>query len=201
MVIAKGEEWGEHVHKQGVVCTQSDHDVFSHLAFPVKGDIAHTIGSELRQRSSLKQFDSRVEWHQLPFDVIEIYINGVTLRAAAHIRIGHLLWGECHLLCNVAFYRGKRVFAKSHPNDAKIEVLTVAREMGIRQRLMSLMKVRQGSHLPHPQLTSRQVTDECFRFRKSLPIFIDGKKIGNATEIRISVIADAINIYIPSDQV
>lgn len=200
MVIAKGEEWGERVHKQGVVCTRSDHDVFSHLAFPVKGDIAQTIGSELRQRSALKQFASRVEWHQLPFDVIEIDIDGATLRAAAHIRIGHLLWGECHLLCNVAFYRGKRVFSKSHPNDAKIEVLTMAREMGIRQRLMSLMKVRQGSHFPHPQLTSRQVTDEHFHFHKPLPIFIDGKKIGKAAELRISVIADAINIYIPSDQ-
>ena len=76
MVIAKGEEWGERVHKQGVVCTRSDHDVFLDLAFPVKGDIAHTIGSELRQRSALKQFASRVEWHQLPFDVIEIDIDG-----------------------------------------------------------------------------------------------------------------------------
>jgi len=73
--------------------------------------------------------------------------------------------------------------------------------MGIRQRLMSLTKVRQGSHLPHPQLTSRQATDEDFHFQKALPVFIDGKKIGKATDLRISVIADAINIYIPSDQV
>jgi hypothetical protein len=200
MVIAKGDDWGENVHKQGVVCTLSDHDVFLHQAYPVRGDIAQTIGSELGKRAAIKQFDNRTQWHQLPFDVIEVDIDGVSLRAAAHIRMGHLLWGECHLLSNVAFYKGKRVFAKSHPNDGKIEVLTMAREMGIRQRFMALMKVRQGSHLPHPHLVNRQVTQELFQFRKSLPIFIDGKKIGNASELRILVIADAINIYIPSDQ-
>jgi len=200
MVIAKGDDWGESVHKQGVVCTRSDHDVFLHQAFPVRGDIAQTIGSDLGKRSAIKQFDNRTQWHQLPFDVIEVNIDGVSLRAAAHIRIGHLLWGECHLLSNVAFYKGKRVFAKSHPNDGKIEVLTMAREMGIRQRFMALMKVRQGSHLPHPHLVSRQATDELFQFHRSLPIFIDGKKIGNASELRMLVIADAINIYIPSDQ-
>lgn len=199
MVIAKGEDWGERVHKQGVVCTRSDHDVFFHFAFPVKGDIAQTIGSAMQKRTAIKQFSTRVEWHQLPFDVIEIDIDGISLQAAAHLRVGHLLWGECHLLCNVAFYRGKRVFAKSHPNDAKIEVLSMAREMGFRQRIMAFMKVRQGSHLPHPHLKSRQVTSEYFHFNKSMPIFIDGEKIGNATDLRISVIADAINIYIPSD--
>ena len=200
MVIAKGEEWGQRVHKQGVVCIQSDHDVFSHLAFPIKGDIAQTIGSGQRKRSASKRFGTQVEWHQLPFDVIEVVIDGATLQAAAHLRAGHLLWGECHLLCNVAFYKGKRVFAKSHPNDAKVELLTMAREMGVRQRFMAFMKVSQGSHLPHPQMKSRQVTTEYFHFDKSLPIFVDGKKIGRATELKISVIADAINIYIPIDQ-
>jgi len=200
MVIAKSEEWGERVHKQDVVCTRSDHDVLLHHAFPVRGDIAHTIGSELGKRSAIKQIDHQTHWHQLPFDVIEAEIDGVSLRAAAHIRIGHLLWGECHLLSNVAFYKGKRVFTKSHPNDAKIEVLTMAREMGVRQRFMALMKMRQGNHLPHPHLVSRQVADEFFQFYKSLPIFIDGKKMGNASELRMSVIADAINVYIPGDQ-
>jgi hypothetical protein len=76
----------------------------------------------------------------------------------------------------------------------------MAREMGIRQRFMALMKVRQGSHLPHPHLVSRQVKDELFQFHKSLPIFIDGKKIGYASEIRMLVNAEAINIYIPRDQ-
>jgi hypothetical protein len=166
----------------------------------VRGDIAHTIGSETGKRSAIKQIDNRTQWHQLPFDVIRVDIDGVSLRAAAHIRIGHLLWGECHLLSNVAFYKGKRVFAKSHPNDGKIEVLTMAREMGIRQRFMALMKVRLGSHLPHPHLVSRQATDELFQFYQSLPIFIDGKKIGYASELRMLVIADAINIYVPSDQ-
>ena len=200
MVIVKGDDWGQRVHKQGVVCTRSDHDVFLNLAFPVRGDIAHTIGSETGKRSAIKQIDNRTQWHQLPFDVIEVNIDGVSIRAAAHIRIGHLLWGECHLLSNVAFYKGKRVFAKSHPNDGKIEVLTMAREMGTRQRFMALMKVRQGSHLPHPHLVNRQVTEELFQFQSPLPIFIDGKKIGNASELRMLVIADAINIYIPSDQ-
>ena len=79
MVIAKGDEWGQRVHKQGVVCTRSDHDVFLHQAFPVRGDIAHTIGSETGKRSAIKQFDNRTQWRQLPFDVIKYKALGVLL--------------------------------------------------------------------------------------------------------------------------
>jgi hypothetical protein len=199
MVIQKGEEWGEHVHQQGVICTRDDHEVLSCLAYPIEGDIARTLGSGTRMRSSTEQFNGREDWHKLPFDVIEIDMQQEVLRAAAHVRAGHLLWGECHILANVAFFKGNRVFAQSHPNDGKVEVLTVSREMKFRQRLLAAVKARKGSHLPHPHLSSRQLTNDCFLFSRPLPIFVDGKKVGICKELRISVVADAINIYIPSD--
>ena len=121
------------------------------------------------------------------------------LQAAAHIRVGYFLLGECHLLCNVAMFRGRRVFQKSHPNDGKIEVLTIERDMKLRQRLLAIMRVRKGSHLPHPHLKIWQTTAEVIHFQRPLPIFIDGVKVTTSDTLRISVIPDAINIYIPSD--
>ncbi len=199
MVISKGEDWGEHVHEKGIVCTRHDREVFLNTASPIKGDIARTVGSVLQKRSEVAVLKSREEWHRLPLDIIQIDIRGHIFQAAAHIRVGHLLWGECYLFCNVAYFKGFRVFAKSHPNDAKVEVLTINREMKLRQRLLALMRARKGSHLPHPHLSSRQITDEYLRFHQSLPVFVDGKKRGTTDALRISVIADAINIYIPSD--
>lgn len=199
MVIAKGEEWGQRVHKTGVVYTKRDHEVLSQSASPIKGDIARTIGNEKPRRSASVQPKDQEAWHQLPFDVIEADVKGVLHRAAAHIQAGHLFWGECHLLCNVAIFRGRRVFMRSHPNDSKIEVLTVSREMSIRQRLLAVLRVQKGSHLPHPHLKIHQTTEEEFRFSQPLPIFVDGMKVGKSSTLRISVIADSISIYIPSD--
>jgi diacylglycerol kinase family enzyme len=96
-------------------------------------------------------------------------------------------------------FRGRRVFQKSHPNDAKIEVLTIDRKMRLRQRLLAVMRVRKGSHLPHPHLTIWQTTTEDMHFHRPLPVFVDGVKVAMADTLRISVIPDAINIYIPSD--
>jgi hypothetical protein len=199
MVIAKGEEWGERIHKSDVVYTCNDHDVFTVSASPIKGDIARTVGNDKRMPPAADPSIPREEWHQLPFDVIEADVNGASLQAAAHIRAGHFLWGECHLLCNVAMFRGRRVFQKSHPNDAKIEVLTIAREMKLRQRLLAVMRVRKGSHLPHPHLRIWQTTAEAMHFQRPLPIFVDGVKVATSDTLRISVIPDAINIYIPSE--
>jgi hypothetical protein len=200
MVIAKGEEWGERVRQSDVVYTRNDHDVLTLLASPIKGDIARTIGNDKRKPSIAEKLKTDGAWHQLPFDVIEADVNGASLRAAAHIRVGHFLWGECHLFCNVAIFRGRRVFQKSHPNDAKIEVLTIAREMKLRQRLLAVMRVRKGSHLPHPHLKIWQTTAEDMHFQRPLPIFVDGVKVAMADTLGISVIPDAINIYIASDQ-
>ena len=199
MVIAKGEEWGERVRKSDVVYTRNDHDVLTLSASPIKGDIARTVGNGKQKRLDAEKLKTGGAWHQLPFDVIRADVNGASLQAAAHIRVGHFLWGECHLLCNVAMFRGRRVFQKSHPNDGKIEVLTIDREMKLRQRLLAIMRVRKGSHLPHPQLKIWQTTAEVMHFQRPLPIFIDGEKVGMSDTLRISVIADAINIYIPSD--
>lgn len=199
MVIAKGEEWGERVRKSDVVYTRNDHDVLTLSASPLKGDIARTVGNDTRLPPTADPSRPREEWHQLPFDVIEADLNGATFRAAAHIRVGHFLWGDCHLFCNVALFRGRRIFLKSHPNDGKIEVLTIDREMKLRQRLLAIMRVRKGSHLPHPHLKISQSTTENMHFQRPLPVFIDGEKVGMSDTLRISVIADAINIYIPSD--
>ena len=199
MVIAKGEEWGESVRRSDVVYTRNDHDVFTVSASPIKGDIALTVGNEKRKPLDAEKLKTDGAWHQLPFDVIRADVNGAALQATAHIRVGHFLLGECHLLCNVAMFRGRRVFQKSHPNDGKIEVLTIERDMKLRQRLLAIMRVRKGSHLPHPHLKISQSTTENMHFQRPLPIFIDGEKVGMSDTLRISVIADAINIYIPSD--
>ena len=199
MVIAKGEEWGERVRKSDVVYTRNDHDVLTLSASPIKGDIARTVGNGKQKRLDAEKLKTGGAWHQLPFDVIRADVNGASLQAAAHIRVGHFLWGECHLLCNVAIFRGRRVFQKSHPNDGKIEVLTIERDMKLRQRLLAIMRVRKGSHLPHPHLKIWQTTAEVIHFQRPLPIFIDGVKVATSDTLRISVIPDAINIYIPSD--
>ena len=51
------------------------------------------------------------------------------------------------------------VAPRAHPNDGKLDVISVGRGMTFRQRLQARTRLELGTHVPHPAIGSRVPDD------------------------------------------
>jgi diacylglycerol kinase family enzyme len=83
-----------------------------------------------------------------------------------------------------------------------MDVLAVRSSMPFMQRLQALRKIRTSSHLPHPDISTKQterfswptVGDEARS--KGARLVIDGESLGLVKSVRMQVIPDAITLYV-----
>lgn len=117
-------------------------------------------------------------------------------------------WAVAHVVARRGWHRGEVVFAmnaeflgpydvapKSHPNDGKVDVVHVDASMSWRARRAAMRRARTGTHLPHPQLTTRQVAEYSLTFARPLVLWIDGVRWGRASDLLVTVEADALTVY------
>ena len=97
---------------------------------------------------------------------------------------------------NAQYFGQYDVAPRSHPNDGKLDVLRVDRAMGWRGRLQARQRARIGTHLPHPQLSSRSVAEIDLQFTRPLVVWIDGVRAGTATRLKVTDEPDALTIYV-----
>lgn len=88
-------------------------------------------------------------------------------------------------------------FNRAHPNDGRAELVELSAEMGLRQRAMTMRRVRRGLPYAHPQITSSSLTSwEWSGSPRSL--FLDHSRVGKVSAVRISLRPDALHIFVGS---
>ena len=209
MVIERGESWGsEGVGVDGLVWASSDSELAKHISSGRKdiavlgGDMWRTIGSSNRRVLSGETAMC------LPIDVMHVEYqvgNGdiVTKMAVANVVVrpanlrGGWLRGEISVVANAQFLRKWDVAPRGHPNDGRVEVTKVSRDMGLRQRLSARPRLRTGTHLPHPLIETKSVKS----FVTSLDegsnqiLWIDQQRIGQVKNVTVQVISDAAFLW------
>ncbi len=152
------------------------------------GDLARTMGG------GHGRFPGTVT--KATVDLLRVQTGERVTWAVAHV-VARRLWrsGEVLFAMNAEFLGAYDVAPRSHPNDGKVDILHVAADMSWRARRAAARRSRTGTHLPHPQLTARQVTDYSLTFVRPLVLWIDGVRWGTAPDVRVTVEPDALTVY------
>ena len=207
MTIRKNENWGSTVARpKNLAICKSDADASQlvtecHVqkrAFPAiaisKSNLARALGSSGAKTNAPTM-------QVTPFDLIEITFvdssnKGQTVLALGYGLLRKSWWrGEIMATMNTSFIGDWDCAPRSHPNDGKFDLVTVNAEMNLTQRLIASRRLRLATHLPHPQISVKQLTSfdaDCF----SKPdLYVDGHRFSGIKHCKFRLVADAITLY------
>ena len=201
MTIKKGAPWGVAVQSpkdlrvaptdrdaREFVVAQRERGTTLHPLGLGGGDMARTMGG------GHGRFPGTVT--TAPIDLLRVRAGDRVTWAVAHV-VARRTWhrGEVLFAMNAEFLGAYDVAPRSHPNDGKVDIVYVAADMPWRARRAAIRRARTGTHLPHPQLSTRQVTEYSLRFARPLVIWVDGVRWATAPELTITVEPDALTVY------
>lgn len=195
MTIRKGEPWGEEVDRpDDLLLVDADANLAALLdrgdPRPVAvagGDLYRSVGSP----------DPRPRMQRVDIDAIRVLADGIVHIGVAHVVARRSWWrGTIVAVMNVDHLGGWNVAPRAHPNDGLLDVVEVDAAMPIRQRWQARSRLRQGTHLPHPSIASRRVTERSWRFDRPTPLWVDGERRGSVLELSVSIDTDAFSLHI-----
>jgi len=195
MTIRKGEPWGSAVARpQQLTVAGSDRELAELVAAGGEpplgvsgGDLFATVGAP----------SGRDPVQRLPIDLLRIEADGVCHRAVAHVVVRRSWWrGRILAVLNVDHVGRWNVAPRAHPNDGRFDVVEVDPEMRLRQRLQARRRLPQGTHVPHPRISTRTGTSESWRFVGPHRLFVDGERVGSVHDLTITLEPDAFTIHV-----
>ena len=201
MTIERGAPWGEAVPSPtDLLVAPTDRDAREFVVRQRErgttlrplglsgGDLARTMGG------GHDRFPGIVT--KAPVDLLRVQTGERITWAVAHV-VARRTWrsGEVLFAMNAQFFGRYDVAPRAHPNDGKVDILHVAAVMSWRARRAAARRARTGTHVPHPQLTTRQLADYAIAFARPLVIWIDGERWGTAPDLKITVEPDALTVF------
>jgi hypothetical protein len=196
MTIRRGEAWGSEIRSAPLLgVASSDADLAAMIvgdptgAFAVSGgDLHRTVGHPAAGRD--------VAW-RLPIDVLRVRTETSTHIAVAHVTIRRSWWrGPLVFVCNVDHVGSWNVAPRAHPNDGRFDVVTVAAEMTLRDRLEFRRRLPTGRHVPHPAVGVTAATTWGWHDPAGSRVRVDGVDIGTRTSVEITIEADAAAVHV-----
>ena len=201
MTIEKGMPWGiavpspkdlrivptDRAAREFVVTQRERGDTLRPLGLG-GGDMARTMGG------GQGRFPGTVTLATI--DLLRVQSGDRVTWAVAHV-VARRTWhrGEVLFAMNAEFLGEYDVAPRSHPNDGQVDIVHVAADMPWRARRAAAARARTATHLPHPQLTTRQVAEYSVAFARPLVIWVDGMRWGSAAALTITVEPDALTVY------
>lgn len=126
----------------------------------------------------------RLQWWHRPF-AVEVEVDGTAFTARA----------TSVVIATGQFLRGVDVSPRGHPGDGWCEVQVYALAPGQRRPMRS--RLRSGSHLPHPGITTRRGRSVSVRCGRAVPVEVDGKNaVKEATGVSVEVVPAAFRLLI-----
>jgi diacylglycerol kinase family enzyme len=83
---------------------------------------------------------------------------------------------------------------RAHPDDGLLDV-TDGR-LRLADRLRAGTRMRTGSHLPHPDLTTSRSASFSATFARPAAVFVDGVGAGDVTELAVRCLPDALVVVV-----
>lgn len=203
MTIRKGEPWGEpaEVPPEGLEVAPGDRRASRSIELakaagrplvPIGlagGDMARTMGGGTQGRLDGTHTRATV-------DLLRVTADGCVHWAVAHVVARRSWWrGDVVLAMNAQFLGPYDVAPRSHPNDGRVDVLSVDAAMSPRTRWQARTRARTGTHLPHPHLTMQSTGEWHTTFARPLHLYVDGECLGDVRDLRIEVVPDALVVH------
>jgi hypothetical protein len=199
MTVRPGAAWGDVVAvPDGALDVRRDDELAAAVERRESRPLVVTGGDLYRTAGSPAGAGTVV---RVPIDVLNVSADGVAMTAVAHVlarRPGRLGWwrGRIVAAMNSEHIGAWDVAPRSHPNDGRFDLVDVAASMSLRERWQASRRLRTGTHVPHPRIASRRSRQETFTFDRSMGLWLDGVSRGTVRSLTVSVVPDAIEIYI-----
>lgn len=154
------------------------------------GDLARTVGAG--GDSGRLQAG---EGTRLAVDLGAVLIDGRLRWFVAHL-VARRAWlrGRIVVVANAAFLGRWNVAPRAHPGDGRLDLLDADPSLG--DRWKARRRLPAGTHLPHPDITSRRVDAAQFDFERPTPVYLDGAGVGAARSLSVRVEPDALEVWI-----
>jgi len=209
MTIRKGEQWGEPCSAPiGLPEFATERDLGGNIR--TSGTIPEAVlkSGTLNQALGIAAPTTDRERIKVLIDLIKVAYTDLDGRDRDDIAVGSVLigrrsWlGDVYIVSNCGYLGTRELLSKAHPNDGVMDVLTVSSLMPFMQRLQAWRRIPTSSHLPHPDISTKQterfswpiVGDEARS--KGTRLVIDGESLGLVKSVRMQVIPDAITLYV-----
>ena len=203
MTIRRGRSWGEAGPlATGAPVATSDAELAALVAAAVLagragaevgllgGDLCRTVGGPGRP-DRLGTGDAQ----RLPVDAgIVMLDDGEPRVFVAHVVAGRAVRGPLVAAMNAEFVGRWDVAPRSHPNDGRLDLVEADLVAGDRWKAWRRLPL--GTHVPHPGIAERRVTDAVIELPRAVPVRIDGERAGRARRLRVRCVPDAFTIVV-----
>lgn len=167
------------------------------------GDMLRTLGGRVARDPAPNGNGTEREVLAAPVDLIGLLLDGRSPEhAVAHVlvraprRRGGPLRESIILVMNAEFMGPWDVAPRSHPNDGRVEVVSCTAAMGVRQRLAARRRLTTAEHVPHPDVSTRSVTEASWTFDRPMVVVADGHPLGTARTLEMVVRPDAATLHV-----
>jgi len=201
VTIKRRESWGTAGDvPPDIIWCETDRDICAAIvagARPVGvagGDLARTLGVTGRGERGI----------EVSLDLIEVeYARGSrsqTAWAVAHCVARTSFWrggwwrGPIVAVMNAQFVKDFDVAPRGHPNDGRMESMSVDARMTIRQRWSARRRLPRGEHVPHPAIRSSSVTETAGSSPSVL--VVDGHRVGSVDSWRARLHPDRATVWV-----
>jgi hypothetical protein len=202
VTISKGSSWGHPVVRPDELRIAATDAELATLLNDGTGRPVAASGGDLFRTVGSRPVGNRDELMAFPLDLVDVELDG----GAPVVAVSHVVarlpairggaWrGPILVVMNAEFIGDADVAPRGHPNDGRVETLVVDESMTVRQRWASRRRLRNATHLPHPQIATRSVRNATYVFDVALRVFADGVDVGAARSITVTVRPDAAIVH------
>ena len=197
MTIEKGKPWGEACRvPEHLVVVSNDRSLALQSAEELLslsgGDLWKSLGSPPVPASLTEATCVRI-------DAISVDVDHQTqTMAASSVEVGSFVSRSRYLcIANSSFLRNMNIAPRAHPNDGVADYLEIDPSMSIRQRWLASRRAVTGTHIPHPLITTKRITDiEIHRNTRREKLRLDGAVVRNWQSVRLHVVPDHWHVIV-----
>jgi hypothetical protein len=133
----------------------------------------------------------------LPWDALEVCADGRSMWAVAHVVARGWAWsGDITAVMNVDHLGSWDVAPKAHPNDGRLDLVTVDATMTWRARWQARRRLPLGTHVPHPSIRVRQGDHLDVDFDRPRRLYVDGVREGSVRHLQVRVVPDRLTLCV-----
>jgi YegS C-terminal NAD kinase beta sandwich-like domain len=203
MTVERGQDWGRRINRPDELVE-------------VAGDAAAGALVTERRRAGrplpplgLRAGDLRRTLGRAdPVAVLDREVSEFTVDLGVVTVAGEDHWFVSHAVARRSWWRGEVVAAmnaefvgpwdvspRGHPNDGRLDLVRV-RDLSVGDRWKAWRRLPSGTHLPHPGIEVRAVTDLVLELAEPLTVHVDGVVAGTADHLVLRVEPDALTVCV-----
>lgn len=123
---------------------------------------------------------------RLPVDVARVEVDGEHHWFVSHLVARRSWWrGRLVAVMNAQWIGGWDVAPRSHPNDGLLDVFEA--DLSLDDRFKARRRLVTGTHVPHPGIHQRRVSELDVRFDRPTPMYLDGTMVVRGRSISVSL--------------